>query len=150
MRMSRNLAAVLRSAERVRRQTAKARGRIASQEQTVQAKAGANAARERRKIEQRIERHLDAAASLIAGLDARDGDPDLEPSLGAPEWGHGGSNWESSDRALPMDDRENDGDDLEPSLGYLHGCRRGSEDLEEGNVEPETVFRREDDERRYG
>ncbi|MCC0024610.1 MAG: hypothetical protein H6874_10380 [Hyphomicrobiaceae bacterium] len=43
----------------------------------------------RARIEKEIERHLDAAARLVALLDALDGDADGEPDLGwvETEWG---------------------------------------------------------------
>lgn len=37
----------------------------------------------RRGIESAIQRHLDAAESMIAELDRLDGDPDLEPEIDA-------------------------------------------------------------------
>ncbi|MBA3446648.1 MAG: hypothetical protein H0T56_03395 [Pseudaminobacter sp.] len=68
----------------------------------------------REALAERIEREL-------ALLDKLDGDPDLEPALGAAENHPGGYQGEAdqSDWYAPQthDDREDDGDDLEPSLG---------------------------------
>ena len=78
----------------------------------------------------RIERHHAAAEALIASLDAMDGDPDLEPSLGAPEstpqthWADGSGaldeeNAEAEDAGGGdvLDEAHDADTDLEPSLG---------------------------------
>ncbi len=50
----------------------------------------------RQKYEQAVEAHLAAIDALTAFLDEVDGDPDLEPSLGAPACvGYGGSDFKS-------------------------------------------------------
>lgn len=87
-----------------------------------------------RRFRDRIETLAEAAlelgrhetvGALIDLLDALDGDPDLEPDLGAPELRPGDlvghqildeARWRT-----PANDREEDGDELEPELGWsLH------------------------------
>lgn len=81
-------------------------------------------------IADRIEAHARAMDALIVLLDALDGDPDLEPSLGAPEakvdlpWGTvfmvrtpdgDQSMWSDGDNSAPAEDAEavnEDGDEL--------------------------------------
>jgi hypothetical protein len=79
-----------------------------------------------------VTRMLEAVDLLIAELDGDAADPDLEPSLGAPEGGSGLNSW---DRARSLDQRqwarggdeelEEDPADLEPSLGSLGGTGPG-------------------------
>jgi hypothetical protein len=77
-------------------------------------------AKERKRIEAEIQTHLDAADALIGSLDARDGDPDLEPSLGSLDryratYGNPGGDqtgWAFGNR----DEREDEHDGLEPDV----------------------------------
>ena len=58
----------------------------------------------RKRLEQRLEHLLDTAQKVIDALDAIDGDPDLEPSLGSQNPFHfiGQEAW----TCWPFDDRE--------------------------------------------
>jgi hypothetical protein len=96
-------------------------------------------------IADRIEAHSRAMGALIVLLDALDGDPDLEPSLGAPEakvnlpWGTvvmvrtqdgDQSMWSDGDNSSPADDAETvneDGDEL--ASGELSCPIPGGSDL---------------------
>lgn len=81
---------------------------------------------------------------LIDLLDAIEPDADLEPWLGAPECtaGHGRHQTGSQERAwrIPAnDDREDDGDDLEPSLGGMGTWGNGQMEYDlEGGENGET------------
>lgn len=96
-------------------------------------------------IADRIEAHMQALDALIALLDALEGDPEIEPTLGAPErhptpcyWGVGSissvqgdqSMWADGGNSAPTDDAEavnEDGDELSP--GELSGPIPGGSDF---------------------
>lgn len=96
-------------------------------------------------IADRIDAHFQALDALIALLDALEGDPDVEPILGAPErhptpcyWGVGSSSsvqgdqsmWADGNNSSPTDDAEavnEDGDELSP--GELSGPIPGGSDF---------------------
>ena len=94
----------------------------------------------------RAEWHMTVADRLVAALDRMDGDPDLEPSLAAPEtpmppsWGHGhmpGASQERWAAGGTGDIEQADGDDetsmgwptpdqdRKPPLGWVYSPRTG-------------------------
>lgn len=85
----------------------------------------------RRAAEARLEQLHDAMQSLIAALDAVDGDPDLEPSIGAGRNSDGSVSCDEREGGDVLDegepnnwDDERNGDD-EPSLGWSHPGQGG-------------------------